>query len=48
MNEELQVRQSEFDYNETRAWDDAVKAGLVARGVPVRVDVSAWRRDLEA
>ena len=49
MEDELRLqRQAEFDYRETSAWDDSLKAGLVAAGVPIRVDVSAWRRELEA
>jgi len=40
--------QARFDFEETSAWDDSLKAGLVAAGVPIRVDVGAWRRELEA
>ena len=51
MEEELRLqKQAEFEFAETAAWDDSLKAYLVAAGVPIRVDVSAWRRerDMEA
>ena len=49
MEDELRLqKQAEFDYRETSAWDDSLKARLVASGVPLRVDVSAWRREMEA